>query len=226
MNLVPLKLRLFQADPDSLCHSILQSPIIPSHAQYSGLLSSQRVREILSNLQEWRLKRGKAPFTPEMGAAIFDLLFPAELREFYRRNLDYCRKREAGLWLQLKCEAGRLADIPWELAFDADENIFLAKHEQILFSRFEDEEEGEPSIAQESRIVVFAGQPANESGAADYLPYSLETEIHSLQELFSRLKKRGLKLSYDIVTHPDQSTFNKLMQQPATIFHFIGPCVE
>ena len=153
-----------------------------------------------------------------MGGALFEALFPGEVRSRYRSSLAAARAEGKRLRVRLRVEAPELALLPWEFLYDADVGDHVSLLRETPITRYL--EMGRPTppltIPPPLRILGMIASPAD-------LP-ALDTaqeKQRMIEAIDHLLEARSVELVW--VEGQSWRDLNRTLQNGEWhIFHFIG----
>ncbi len=189
-----------------------------------GLQTLENVRGIGSNLRGTKsatpapADASEAALAREVGGALFEALFPGEVRSRYRSSLEMARAEGKRLRVRLRVEAPELALLPWEFLYDADAGDHVNLLRETPVTRYL--EMGRPTppltIPPPIRILGMIASPAD-------LP-ALDAEQEKqrmVQAIDHLLEARSVELAW--VEGQSWRDLNRSLQAGEWhIFHFIG----
>ncbi len=189
-----------------------------------GLQTLENVRGIGTNLRGTKtatsapVDTSEAALAREVGGALFEALFPGEVRSRYRSSLEMARAEGKRLRVRLRVEAPELALLPWEFLYDADAGDHVNLLRETPVTRYL--EMGRPTppltIPPPIRILGMIASPTD-------LP-ALDAEQEKqrmVQAIDHLLDARSVELSW--VEGQSWRDLNQTLQAGEWhIFHFIG----
>lgn len=154
-----------------------------------------------------------------LGGKLFDALFHDDVRVLWKTALTFADAQGKGVRLHLRMsDAPELADLPWELLYDAGANSFLNLSNMTPLVRFLELPNPPRSLQLEPplRILGVLSLPD------DYLELGVEREWDKLQDALKKLSDAGL---VELHRLKDATTGNlqaQLRRSEFHILHFIG----
>jgi len=154
----------------------------------------------------------------DFGSALFDLLFPGDVRRLY----DAARAAQGSRRLQVVFTSAvdELAVLPWEFAFDRTRRVFLATEEvnfvRNVWTAFP-ADQIEPRHGR-LRILVVVAQPLN------LARLSAQEETDAIMEGFRYLRDSGLAEVEVLLDATPATLHTRLLSAPSPfdVLHFIG----
>lgn len=153
------------------------------------------------------------------GQKLFDALFQDDVRVLWKTALTFADAQNKGVRLHLRLsDTPELADLPWELLYDARANTFLNLSYKTPLVRFL--EMADPprrlQIEPPLRILGILSLPD------DYAELSVEREWAKLQDALKKLSDDGLVELTPLQDATPSKLQELLRQQNFHILHFIG----
>ncbi len=153
------------------------------------------------------------------GQKLFDALFQDDVRVLWKTALTFADAQNKGVRLHLRLsDTPELADLPWELLYDARANTFLNLSHKTPLVRFL--EMADPprrlQIEPPLRILGILSLPD------DYAELSVEREWAKLQGALKKLSDDGLVELTPLQDATPSKLQELLRKQEFHILHFIG----
>jgi WD40 repeat protein len=161
----------------------------------------------------------------ELGALLFDFLFPAEVRELLAAVSSQAAREGDLLQLRLRIRPPELAALPWELLYDRRRDEYLCL-QMPLVRHLEVPEPVQPlAVSMPLRVLAMVAAPA------DLAELDVEREKQRLQDALARPAAAGLvqvtwvagQTWQDLQAALDPGDHQSPRQRPGWhVFHFIG----
>jgi hypothetical protein len=165
-------------------------------------------------------------FFLELGARLFDALFPGDVEDAYRAATGYARGEGKGLRLRLRLtQAPEIAALPWEYVHDRQRDIFFAVSSDTPISRFIEPQQvfpPPPPPEGKLRLLAVVSDPQN---LDDYGLQHLdaEKELKTLNEALQRLKSQDLLEEIAPLRHAVRADISEALRTHRPhVLHFIG----
>lgn len=154
----------------------------------------------------------------EFGKALFEALFPADVRSCFDRSLERALAQGKGLRLRLRIQPPDLAALPWEYLYDSRQAEYLCLSQNTPIVRYlEMPQPPQPlTVSPPLRVLGMIASPT------DLPQLDVATEKERLERALEPLQRIGLAT----LTWLRGQTWRDLQRQmragPWHIFHFIG----
>jgi hypothetical protein len=165
-------------------------------------------------------------FFLDLGARLFEALFPGDVEDAYRASMGYARGEGKGLRLRLRLtQSPEIAALPWEYVHDRQRDIFLGVSSDTPLSRFIEPQQTfppPPPPAEKLRILTVISDPKD---LDDYglPPLDAEAELKTLDKALKRLKSRELLEEIPPLRHAVRADISEALREHRPhVLHFIG----
>jgi formylglycine-generating enzyme required for sulfatase activity len=167
-----------------------------------------------------RLEEGNADeaFLREFGARLFEGVFAGDVASVLRDSLGQARGRGKGLRVRLRLEPPELAALPWEYAYDAEADFFLALSPEVPLVRYVPMRGSTrpTAVTPPLRVLVVISSPG------DAPPLDVGREKGIIGAALRERIDQGL-VQLRILDHGVVADINQAMRDfRPHIFHFIG----
>ncbi|GAB4204311.1 MAG: hypothetical protein OHK0022_29350 [Roseiflexaceae bacterium] len=154
----------------------------------------------------------------DFGRALFEALFPGELRGCYDRSLLLARQQNQGLRIRLRIQPPELLPLPWEFLYDpsAGEYLCLSRHTPLV--RYVEL----PHPTQPLAVTLPLRVLALAAGPKDQPPLDLAGERKRLERAVEPLRARGLVELHWLEGATWRDLRRAVLAEPWHVFHFIG----
>jgi hypothetical protein len=169
-----------------------------------------------------RTRRIEAPpvgAAKEFGGRLFNAVFTGEVRECLRRSLDQAKDQHATLRIRLlltDCPA--LANLPWELLYDASDDWFIALSvgtPVVRYIQLPDPPRAVP-VNLPLQVLVIRSEPV------DYPPLDLDDEWAKVSASVRDLSDSGL-VAFTVLPAPTLSELRRLLLRGEFhVLHYMG----
>ncbi|NLX37361.1 MAG: CHAT domain-containing protein [Chloroflexi bacterium] len=212
MLYLSLDLRVSDWDPASRSAlvEVLNSP--------AGEAPPQRVRlEIDPARQGERLlyTEGNAQ---RLGEQLWQSIMVGEIRDAWSRSYQRAIDRRRGLRLRVHSDDWRLAQLPWELAYDPARQEYLVYDRRLSVVRYAriPSPQPEPVATGQLHVLLVAASPR------DQAPLDWEREIELLQIALQELVDEG-RIVLSVCEHATaQRLQDRLMETMPEVVHYVG----
>jgi hypothetical protein len=165
-------------------------------------------------------------FMLDLGARLFDALFPGDVKDAYRASMGYARGEGKGLRLRLRLtETPAIAALPWEYLYDRQRDLFLGVSSDTPLSRFIEPQQvfpPPPPPAGVLRLLAVVSDP-QDLDAYGLPRLNAEAELQTLDEALERLKAQGLLQAITPLRHAVRAEISEALRQHRPhVLHFIG----
>ncbi|MEM7530836.1 MAG: CHAT domain-containing protein [Chloroflexota bacterium] len=172
-----------------------------------------------------------AEFLQDVGAFLFEEVFPDEIISLLRSSINLVRGRDYDeeddaaqhLRIRLRIEAPELATLPWELLFDGDEDAFIAISPELPLVRYVPARlPARPmQITPPLRLLIVIASP-DDLGPLGFDEIDTAQEQTIILEALSDLVDQD-RIQVHIVDHGTPANISQAMRSfRPHIFHFIG----
>jgi len=182
-----------------------------------------KLRELRESLQPSYLVDKTLPngYIRKFGKELFDILFTKEMKELFRKCLQQCVQKGKALQILLESESLIVHQMPWEIMYYEEENIFLGNSAYLTFSRSIPDA---PVAAMDPvkpplKLLVFVSNPLD-------LPDDVyDIDIGEVERLVGTPLK-GLRMQGWVTPEfSDDTRFDNIrnrMREGWNIIHFVG----
>ena len=157
--------------------------------------------------------------TKQLGARLFDAVFAGPVGECLRRSMDRARSQGATLRILLRLsECPDLADLPWELLYDAKENWFYALSDATPVVRYVQApvEPRAVPVALPLRVLTIRSEPEGE------VPLDLAAEWRQVMAALHELIDTGALVVTELVTPTFSELTRALDRDTFHVLHYMG----
>jgi tetratricopeptide (TPR) repeat protein len=205
--------------------TITRSPVGEGQAVTFGkLLSDLELENFVLKVGRSRARTRRVEAEPvvaakQVGGRLFEAVFAGIMRECLRRSIDRAQEEQAALRIRLRLsDCPELADLPWELLYDRDDDWFLALSDRTPVVRYVQMPNPPRAIpvTLPLRILVIRSEPT------DYPPLDLADEWAQVAEALGELD-RAADLSFTELAAPTLSELRRaLMRDTFHVLHYMG----
>lgn len=185
-------------------------------------LSDDEINAFLEQLGHRRVRGAdntRTAAAKAFGKKLFDALFHDDVRVLWKTALTFADAQDKGLRLRLRMsDAPELADLPWELLYDAGANNFLNLSHKTPLVRFLESPYRTRALEIEPPLRILGVLSLPE----DYQELGVQREWDKLRDALKKLSDDGL---VELVPLQDATTGKlqeALRKQEFHILHFIG----
>jgi hypothetical protein len=153
------------------------------------------------------------------GRRLFETVFAGKVGVCLIRSLDEAERQGKGLRLRLHLErAPALINLPWEYAYHADVDRFLALSDKTPIVRYL----AVPETVRPLKVVPPLQILVAISSPRDYPSLDIDREVGKLNEALGELERHGL-IAIDCLQHATLDALDqKLRRKPYHVLHFVG----
>lgn len=224
MNHEDLDLLLTRAE-NGFTARVIHSPVGEGQSTEFGVLFSDlelenlQLRIAAGRARTRRVEAGPVADAKRFGAVLFDAIFSGATHECLRRSQDRARELQANLRIRLRIsDCPELANLPWELLYDARDDSFLALSVGTPLIRYSQLPDPPRAITGPLplRVLVIRSEPTN-------LPeLALEQEWAQVTAAVRGLTQSGAVTFTPLATASLSELRLALMQGQFHVLHYMG----
>jgi hypothetical protein len=166
-----------------------------------------------------RIEAAPVSAAKEFGGRLFDAVFADEVRECLRRSLDQAKDQQATLRIRLRLtDCPELANLPWELLYDASDDSFVALSVGTPVVRYLQLPEPPRAVrvSLPLQVLVIRSEPI------DYPPLDLDDEWAQISASVQELTDSGL-VAFTVLSAPTLSELRRaLLRGEFHVMHYMG----
>jgi tetratricopeptide (TPR) repeat protein len=191
---------------------------------FGPVLSDLELENFVLKVGRFRSRTRRVEAAPvaaakQVGGRLFEAVFTGTVGDCLRRSLDRAGQEEAALRIRLRMSGcPELADLPWELLYDRDDDWFLALSDRTPVVRYVQLPNPPRAIpvTLPLRILVIRSEPT------DYPPLDLAAEWAQVAESLGELAEGG-DLAFTELAAPTLGELRRaLMRDSFHVLHYMG----
>jgi CHAT domain len=191
---------------------------------FGAVLSDLELENFVLKVGRFRSRTRRVDTAPvgaakQLGGQLFDAVFAGPVRECLRRSLDQADREHAALRIRLLLSGcPDLADLPWELLYDREDDSFLALSDRTPVVRYVQLPNPPRAIpvTLPLRILVVRSEPS------DYPPLNLATEWTQVAGALGGLADAG-ELALTELAAPTLGELRRaLVRDTFHVLHYMG----
>jgi tetratricopeptide (TPR) repeat protein len=191
---------------------------------FGQLLSDLELENFVLKVGRFRSRTRRIDTAPvatakQVGGRLFDAVFTGVTGECLRRCLDRAREEQATLRIRLRLSGcPELADLPWELLYDRDDDWFLALSDRTPVVRYVQlpNPPRRIPVALPLRILVIRSEPA------DYPSLDLTGEWARVAGALGELADAGDLMFTELAAPTLGELRRALLRDTFHVLHFMG----
>jgi hypothetical protein len=166
-----------------------------------------------------RIEAAPVSAAKEFGGRLFDAVFADEVRECLRRSLDQAKDQQATLRIRFRLtDCPELANLPWELLYDASDDWFVALSVGTPVVRYLQLPDPPRAVrvSLPLHVLVIRSEPI------DYPPLDLDDEWAQISASVQELTDSGL-VAFTVLSAPTLSELRRaLLRGEFHVMHYMG----
>jgi tetratricopeptide (TPR) repeat protein len=191
---------------------------------FGPVLSELELENFVLKVGRFRSRTRRVDAAPvaaakQVGGRLYEAVFAGAVGDCLRHSLDRGREEDAALRIRLQLSGcPELADLPWELLYDRDDDWFLALSDRSPVIRYVQMPTPARAIpvALPLRILVIRSEPT------DYPPLDLAAEWAQVAESLGELVEAG-NLAFTELAAPTLSELRRtLTRDTFHVLHYMG----
>ena len=191
---------------------------------FGSVLSDLELENFVLKVGRFRSRTRRVEAAPvaaakQVGGRLFEAVFAGQMGECLRRSLDRARDEEAALRIRLRLSGcPELADLPWELLYDRDDDWFLALSDRTPIVRYVQlpNPPRKVPVTLPLRILVIRSEPT------DYPALDLAGEWAQVAESLGELSGAG-DLAFTELAAPTLAELRRaLLRDTFHVLHYMG----
>ncbi len=157
----------------------------------------------------------------ELGARLFQALFPSAVEAIYRASMGHAKGEGKGLRLRLRLDqASQLGALPWEYLYDPQRDIFMGISSDTPLSRFIEPPHSfppPPPLEGKLRLLTVISQPLN------LAPINADAVFETMDQALQRLKARGRLEEIEPLRHAVRADITEALREYRPhVLHWVG----